>query len=145
MNIRDFSENDLPAILDIYEKSKLDELLYESVQFQLLPLEKDEKRLRELLESEIYVYEMVGVVAYCALFGSEIRALFVHPSERGKGIGKILLNYLLSKIDGSAILYVAKTNSPAKRLYEKYGFVVVEEFETTYNNISVLANKMTRI
>jgi len=145
MNIRVFCENDFPAILDIYAKSKLDELRHESVQFQLLPLENDEKRLKELFESEIYVYEIGGVVAYCALFGSEIRALFVHPSDRGSGIGKLLLNFLLSKIDGCATLYVAKTNAPAKRLYEKFGFVVVEEFETTYNNISVMANKMTRI
>jgi len=145
MNIRAFNEDDYPEILDIYAKSKLDELTYESKVFKLLPLEEDQKRLAKLQESDIYVYEDNGVIGYGALFGAEIRALFVHPNGRGKGFGKCLLEYLLSIIEGPAYLYVAKTNAPAKNLYEKFGFKVVDEFETTYNGVSVFANKMMRV
>jgi len=144
MKIRQFRKNDYPTILDIYSKSKLDELRFEEKEFELLPLENDKNRLTELKESDIYVYEDEGVIGYGALFGSEIRALFVHPSFRGKGVGKSLLEFLLSKVTGSVILYIAKTNAPAKKFYNNYGFKVVNEFQTTYNGKNVLANKMVR-
>ena len=144
MNIRPFRDNDFPAILDIYANSKLDELRFESEEFELLPLEDDRVRLAELKESDIYVYDDGGVIGYGALFGSEVRALFVCPSARGKGIGKSLLGFVLLKVKGTASLYVVKTNIPAKRLYNNVGFVITDEFETTYNGVSVLANKMVR-
>jgi len=144
MNIRPFRDNDFPAILDIYANSKLDELRFESEEFELLPLEDDRVRLAELKESDIYVYDDGGVIGYGALFGSEVRALFVCPSARGKGIGKSLLGFVLLKAKGAASLYVAKTNIPAKLLYNSVGFVITDEFETTYNGVSVLANKMVR-
>lgn len=144
MNIRKFKEADFQDILDVYAASKLDELRYEKVDFELLPLDRDMKRLSLLQESDIYVCEDQSVIGYAAHCGSEIRALFVHPRGRRKGIGKGLLEFLLSIITGPAELYVAKSNSPAIELYKKYGFKTVEEFETTYNDIPVLANKMTR-
>jgi len=144
MNIRKFVENDYPRIFEIYAHSKLDELRFEKRKFNLLPLEDDEKRLIEFKESDIYVYEDEQVIGYAALCGTEIRALFVHPDARGRGIGKSLLEFLLSNIEGIAFLYVAKTNVPAKNLYVSYGFKVVDEFRTTYNDISVFANKMQR-
>lgn len=144
MSIRKYNKNDFPAILEIYAASKLDELRYEDADFELLPLASDMKRLGQLLESEIYLYEDDGVIAYCAHCDSEIRALFVHPKSRGKGIGECLLEFLLSKISGSATLYVAKSNIAAKNLYLRFGFEIIEEFETTYNGTPVLANKMIR-
>ena len=145
MNIRPFSDHDFPTILDIYAKSKLDELRFEKMEFDLLPLENDEIRLAEFKESDIYVYEDEGVIGYGALFGSEIRALFVCPSARGKGVGKSLLEFLLLKVTGTVNLYVAKTNIPAKQLYKNYGFQVTDEFETKYNGMPVFANKMVRV
>jgi len=51
----------------------------------------------------------------------------------------------LSQIEGTVIIFVAKTNFSAKTLYEKFGFHVVDEFKTTYNDTHVLTDKMTRI
>lgn len=144
MKIRSYSIEDYPAVLAIYAASKLDELRFEEVEFTLLPLERDAKRLGQLLESTIYVCEDDGIVGYCARYGSEIRALFVHPGNRGKGVGRCLLEFLLAQIPGPAQLYVASSNAPAKHLYERYGFEVVQEIETSYNGVSVLANKMIR-
>jgi len=144
MKIRQYNENDYSMILDIYSKSKLDELRFEEKNFELLPLEYDYKRLAQLQESDIYVYETGKILGYGALFKSEVRALFVYPGSRRQGIGKCLLEYLLSKVTGSVSLYVAKSNLPAKSFYNNYGFKVVEEFKTTYNGKDVLANKMVR-
>lgn len=84
MNIRKYCEDDYKDILEIYSKSKLDELLFEKTEFELLPLESDEKRLTQLMESEIFVYAEKQVIGYSAVYRSEIRALFVHPDNRRK-------------------------------------------------------------
>lgn len=98
------------------------------------------------MESEIFVYqEQDCVVAYGAYLGNEIRALFVHPDFRNKGIGNKLLIFLLSQIEGMACLYVAASNQPAKDLYQRYGFSVVDSFVTTYNKAPVIAEKMELI
>lgn len=143
MSIREYIEDDLPAIFDIYGRSKLDELNFEDKVFTLLPLAKDEARLRGLMESDIYVYqEHNRLSGYGAVCGNEIRALFVHPDFRGKGVGKILLEFLLSLILGQPCLYVVNSNQPAKNLYQRYGFNVTDTFETTYNQEQVIAQKM---
>jgi ribosomal protein S18 acetylase RimI-like enzyme len=144
MNIRKYNTGDYQTILDIYAACKLDELRYEDTQFALLPLDKDLKRHGELFESDIFLFEDDGIVGYCAHFGAEIRALFIHPNNRGMGIGKCLLEFLLAKIPGPVELYVAKSNTPAKNLYRQFGFLVVDEFATSYNGVPVLANKMVR-
>lgn len=146
MSIRTYTQDDLAAIFDIYSRSKLDELKFEDKVFTLLPLEEDDVRLNGLMESDIYVHQEQGkTLGFGANCGNEIRALFVPPEHRGKGIGKELLEFLLSNIQGQPYLYVASTNQPAKYLYNRYGFSVTETFETTYNQVPVIAQKMVCI
>ncbi|MFL0801200.1 MAG: GNAT family N-acetyltransferase [Agarilytica sp.] len=143
MSIRAYTQIDFPWIADIYDRSKLDELKYEDKTFTLLPLEKDETRFRELMESEIFVYQSQDQISgFGAIYGNEIRALFVHPDFRGDGIGKKLIEFLLLNAQGQAHLFVASTNQPAKSLYQRYGFSVSDTFETTYNKMTVMAQKM---
>lgn len=145
MRIRTYVDSDLPSIFDIYRRSKLDELKFEDRIFGLLPLEEDEVRLCGLMESDIYVYQEEDCIfGYGAICGNEIRALFVHPEFRGRGVGKSLLEFLLSLIQGQPCLYVARSNQPAKRLYQFYGFSVMDTFETIYNQEPVIAQKMVR-
>ncbi|WP_148255434.1 GNAT family N-acetyltransferase [Aidingimonas lacisalsi] len=144
MNIRTFQDSDFDAIAGIYSLSKLDEFRYENGRFELLPLEKDEERLREMMESRIFVYDDGGILGYGAVLENEIQALYVHPLSRGRGIGKRLLEHLISQTGASATLYVAKNNVPAKVMYQKYDFMVTKEFETSYNGTWVLANEMVR-
>lgn len=145
MNIRAYKEEDLPQIFEIYSQSKLDELRFEEKKFSLLPLEQDPKRFRELMESDIYICHKDNIIhGYGALFGNEIRALFVRSESRGKGIGRRLLELLLSHISSDAFLYVASTNHPAKKLYGYYDFNVTDTFKTTYNKLPVFAQKMVR-
>ncbi len=146
MTIRASREEDFPQIFDIYSSSKLDELQFEEQAFSLVPIEKDSNRLSELMESDVYVFHNEQLIqGYGALYCNEIRALFVRPESRGMGIGKKLLEFLLSNIPSNACLYVASTNHPAKKLYSAYGFNVTDTFKTTYNQLPVLAQKMERI
>jgi len=45
----------------------------------------------------------------------------VHQSHRGKGLGKMLMEYTLENCKGDIALHVEADN-PAKHLYEKFGF-----------------------
>jgi len=143
--IRKFKQSDFEQVADIYSHSKLDELRFETEIFKLLPIKDDEKRLRELMESQVFVYEDDTILGYGAIYKNEIRALFIHPEFRGQGIGGSLLSYLVANAEAPAKLYVAKSNAPAKSMYVKYGFIVTQEFETSYNGMSVLANEMVRL
>lgn len=145
MVIREYLESDFSNILAVYPTYILDELKYENTKFDLPPLDENELRCSLILGSEVYVYGDTEIIAFCAINGSEIRALFVHPNARGKGIGAQLLEFMLSKMNGTVILHVVASNSPAITLYQKYGFKINSEFMTTYNKMNVLANKMERL
>ncbi|WP_346432720.1 GNAT family N-acetyltransferase [Crenobacter oryzisoli] len=144
MSIRHYKESDYASVLNVYTLSKLDELRFEDQQFELIPLDKDLTRLALFKASDVIVYEDSGVIGFGASHGCEIRSLFVHPIARGKGVGRGLLEHMLSRMTGPVTLNVAKSNITAKSLYAMYGFEVVDEFEATYNGVKVLANTMMR-
>lgn len=62
----------------------------------------------------------------------ELTYIGVAPGQRGKGLGKELLNAFVqaSRLKGyrSVVLSVEKENSPAVSLYEKAGFKVIKTF-----------------
>ena len=45
----------------------------------------------------------------------------VSPEERGKGMGRRIVEYALGKVEGGVKLHVEYDN-PARRLYERIGF-----------------------
>ncbi len=144
MRIRPYSEEDLSAVLSIYALSKLDEMRFEQEQFEFLPLNQDEKRWTKFLESEKYVFENheQKILAYAVHYHSELRHLFVLPTERGKGIGKSLLEFLIPKLNTPINLFISKSNHPARALYASFGFKTIREFESDYNGQSVMVNEM---
>ena len=63
-----------------------------------------------------------------------LSSLYILPEYQGQGIGTRLIKELLAQAfrdDLPVGLRVLKVN-PAKRLYERLGFVVVEEIDTHY-------------
>ena len=144
MSIREYIDDDFTRLSAIYANSKLDELINEDSEFTLVPLEEDDKRLSILMASDIYVYDDQGIIGYGAHDGSEITALFVHPEHRGRGVGRTLLEYLLSKIPEQAYLYVARSNELAIGIYQEFGFEIVEEFQVIYNRVPAIAAKLIR-
>ncbi|CAF1118403.1 unnamed protein product [Rotaria sordida] len=75
-----------------------------------------------------YVYKSV----------SHIANLCIDPNQRGRGLGKILLRYMIdhSRLFGaSAIeLEVNTSNIPAYNLYYKHGFIIIELLEQYYSD-----------
>ena len=146
MPVRDFAEHDMPAVCAVYAAAKLDEFEHEARQYTLLPLERDGERLGYLRASEVFVYEdeQGQVVGFGARCGTQIRAMFVSPEARGKGVGRQLLERLLDGLDGQVGLNVTASNRNARALYERYGFTAVKEFDTSYNGTPVIYLSMLR-
>jgi len=73
-----------------------------------------------LLDNEILAYAVVW------FFSGELHItnVAVHPDHRRKGLGKILLDYLMQTFPEWQVAYleVRRSNEPAIRLYQKFGF-----------------------
>ena len=56
-------------------------------------------------------------------------AIAVLPEVTGQGVGSALLSHLIGtvKAEVPAIVLTVRSDNPAKNLYERFGFVVVEE------------------
>lgn len=78
----------------------------------------------------------VGVIS--APPEGEITNVATHPDFRRRGIGESVLEYLKEEAGRRGIeslyLEVRRSNEPARRLYEKMGFVVVGERKGFYRN-----------
>lgn len=131
-------------MLRIYSLTKLEELRFETKEFDFLPLNLDGKRFKAFNESEVFVYEETKILGYCVFLGNEIRSLFVLPQFQRKGVGKNMLKFMLENIQDTPSLCLVASNLPAKKLYESFGFNKSAEFVTEYNGKPVLAIKMCR-
>lgn len=64
---------------------------------------------------------------------AHITQLCVSPSQRGRGLGRMLLNHAIENLRRSGTtsisLTVTESNSPAVRLYEEFGFEVRHRFD----------------
>ncbi|MDD4608440.1 MAG: GNAT family N-acetyltransferase [Bacilli bacterium] len=86
----------------------------------------------------IYLCELNDVICgYIYLivedYTSKIDALYVEESFRGKGIGTKLIEWALNYINDNNIqsitINVMTENQNAKKLYQKYGFKIIDETE----------------
>jgi putative acetyltransferase len=143
MAVRRFKESDFPAVCRVYIDAKRDELASEHGDFKIIPLDDDPVIMAALRESDVVVYESEEVVGFAAIFGSQLRALFVHSAARGKGVGNALLTAALACAPESISLYVAKSNLSAMRFYVRNGFSVVGEAIRQYSGIDVVYAKMS--
>ena len=80
-----------------------------------------------LPNAETWVYEADGrVVAFIALIGNEVGAIFVHSDHQRTGIGQVLMDKAKSLREELEVeVFVA--NSIGRAFYAKYGFKPVEE------------------
>jgi len=136
MTVREFADSDFPAVCRIYLEAKHDELQFESGKFDILPLEEDAVILAAFNESTVLVFEEKEVLGFAALYGNQLRAMFVRRDIRGKGVGQALLDAACSG-NKELVLNVAKSNIGARRFYARNGFVVTGENDRIYRDTAV--------
>ncbi|MBV9963820.1 MAG: GNAT family N-acetyltransferase [Parafilimonas sp.] len=60
----------------------------------------------------------------------KLHKIYVLPNQQGKGIGKLLIEYVIKKVkvnNGSALVLNVNRNNKAKQVYEHFGFKVISE------------------
>ncbi|WUR14070.1 GNAT family N-acetyltransferase [[Empedobacter] haloabium] len=141
--IRPYRPADFPAVAAVYDAAKLDEFAFESARFTLLPLAQDTERLAAFAQCDVIVctcYDaIIGFAAWC---GDTLRALFVAPTARGRGVGRMLLEAVLARLPGDVRVNVAASNQVAQGLYRSAGFVATGTVEQAYNGVPVVYTAM---
>lgn len=71
----------------------------------------------------LYIYSDISgeIKAFLGVSHEMIEMLFVHATERGKGIGKLLLKFAINDL-GLKKVDVNEQNTQALHFYEKFGF-----------------------
>jgi len=60
----------------------------------------------------------------------KLHKIYVLPNQQGKGIGKLLIEYVIKKVkenNGGALVLNVNRNNKAKQVYEHLGFKVISE------------------
>ncbi len=96
---------------------------------------------------DFFVAELSGQIVACTGIeffhdGAEIQSLAVAPKCRGQGIGAHLLMMLLDAVKSrglsTVILEVRPSNTAAIKLYEDFGFQVVDRLKNFYRDEDAL-------
>ena len=72
--------------------------------------------------------KVIGPIAFMGIEENKLEMLFIKNSERGKGLGKKLLNYGIENYNVN-YLAVNEDNPQAKSFYEHMGFKVYQRNE----------------
>ncbi|MGA5870489.1 GNAT family N-acetyltransferase [Streptomyces cinereoruber] len=91
---------------------------------------------RELLvpHRETWVATADGtVVAVMVLDGEELDQLYVDPPWRGRGVGDRLVDLAKRRGPAGLELWTFQVNAPARRFYERHGFVAAEHTDGSRN------------
>ncbi len=124
-------------VFDIPRINELGELLYENFQKVF--------NIKEMLDdgiSKVIVYEndekIIGFISATYLYDTcDILSLVVDPMYRGQLVASNLLTYLIGDLGETlklVTLEVASKNKAAIKLYEKFGFEVVNKRKKYYKN-----------
>ena len=134
LEIRRATPEELPACADIYVQVLTDT-------FTWLPPERHDRRdfLRAARDEEIYVAVESGRLLGVAGFFRPMN--FVHSLyvvDRGRGIGKVLLDHLASVAGGPLSLKVQEANLRAQAFYAREGFVATDRGRDPGSNVTWL-------
>ena len=130
IEIRSYEERDWTAIEGIHDKSRSIELKLANLEEAFIPLEKaayNEGLFDYVVDVAIIDDKIVVFIAYSE---DDIGWLYVHPEYMGNGIGTKLVQHVIkNKSESSLGIEVLVGNEPARKLYEKLGFRVVQVAE----------------
>ncbi|MEU3142719.1 GNAT family N-acetyltransferase [Nocardiopsis alba] len=74
-----------------------------------------------------------SVVGLLALDGEELDQLYLDPEWRGRGIGDRFVALAKRRRPDGLTLWTFQINEPARRFYERHGFVAVERTDGSRN------------
>jgi SAM-dependent methyltransferase len=123
--IRQYENQDLDDLLTAWAAAS--EIAHPFLTKEFLASERENIPNLYLPNAETWVYEDDGqVVGFIALIGSEVGAIFVHPSHQRKGVGHRLMGKA-KEIREELEVEVFVNNAIGRAFYAKYGFETVAE------------------
>ena len=136
-SIRRGSSEDLELIVRVYRESMKS---YFEAQLGYWDEEAARKRLLSTDPEDHEIIEVDGEAVGFSLVQTtdeeiHVYRLFLLPSHQGQGIGSAYMRDLCNRADNCRlpiVLRILKVN-PAKRLYERFGFVTTDETKSHYN------------
>ncbi|MBW2981998.1 GNAT family N-acetyltransferase [Candidatus Woesearchaeota archaeon] len=146
MKIRKFRKQDAKKVSNMIRKTLMEVNIRDSPRFAVEELygEYSPKELVKLSkEREIYlVIEKDKIIGTGGLENNYICTVFVHPDYRGKGIGKIIMDYLENKIKSKKYSFAELNSGPtALTFYKKLGYKKIKETFVKGKKTSILMRK----
>ncbi|MER7740364.1 GNAT family N-acetyltransferase [Streptomyces sp. NPDC096538] len=74
-----------------------------------------------------------GVVGVLVLEAGELEQLYLDPSWRGRGLGDRFMTLAKQRRPDGLALWTFQVNEPARRFYERHGFLAVEHTDGSGN------------
>ena len=125
MQIRQYKESDLEAVLDSWEVAT--RLAHDFMTDDFIAQERKNVAEIYMPNTDTWVAEIDGEVqGFIALMGNEVGAIFLQPVCHSKGIGKALMDKA-QELHVNLEVEVFKENSIGRSFYSKYGFEQLEE------------------
>ena len=128
MILRPFQDQDEAAVIGVWHRSGRTAYRFLPT-WQSFTLEQASDAFRKVIRRHGALWVGVSddqVVAYLAMKGSCIARLYVDPPEWCKGWGTRLVDLAKSLSPEGLELFTHQQNHPARRLYEKHGFIAVK-------------------
>jgi len=123
--IRKYKETDIDEILEVWFQAS--RLAHPFLDMEFLGMEKRNIRDVYIPNTSTWVYEKEGVIlGFISMMGNEVGAIFVRPDHHGKGVGRLLMDFVAELHDEMEV-EVFERNEVGRAFYDKYGFEFVEE------------------
>ena len=122
LEVRRARPEEIPACADLYVR-----VLRET--FTWIPPERHRREdfLRAAREEEVYVaVEGGAILGLAAVYRPQNFLHSLYVGQRGRGVGKALLDHVMAVASGPVSLKVQAPNRRAQRFYAREGFTCVE-------------------
>ena len=124
--IRKYEPKDTDALISIWENANA--MAHPFLSKAFVAQVKEDMRNVYLPNAETWVLEVNGQpIGFIAMIGNEIGGLFLDPAQHGKGSGRAMVDHIVAR-KGPLRVEVFKENAIGRPFYERYGFVLEEEY-----------------
>ena len=124
--VRDYRKGDWPRLQTIHDAARQNELRLAGLESAFLPLAIAAEN-EGLFDYTLRVACLEGTAAgFSAFAENELAWLYVDPALSRRGVGTRLVRDALERLERPVTVEVLAGNDPARRLYERCGFRLIE-------------------
>lgn len=125
--IREFQTIDTNAVASVWLAAS--KLAHPFLSEEFLIQEESNLRNIYLQHAKVWVSEVDGdVIGFIAMIENEIGGLFLEPNFHGKGYGRGMVDFVVSKM-GPVRVDVFQDNKIGRSFYDGYGFVEIGKYQ----------------